>query len=96
MVVVDAQDVTCIIPGGVNGFVTVAVTNPDFTSAIAVDGFNVIGDTPTYAHKCGGHGFSILLLAPFIGWRLLLVGARRRRAAGRSGAAAPPPPPPSP
>jgi hypothetical protein len=84
VVVVNAETVTCTIPSGVYGWQTVTVTNPDFTSAISVNGFNVIGDSVVKPHQCGGsHGFSILLLAPFIAWRLLLSAAsRRRRAAG--------------
>jgi hypothetical protein len=95
VVVVDAQTVTCNAPSGISGFVTLTVTNPDFTSAIAVDGFNLIGDTDLSGHHCGGgHGFSTLLLLPFIAWRLLeSASARRRRAAGaRDGRAAAGPP----
>ena len=95
VVVASAQTVTCTIPDIVDGYVTITVTNPDFTSAILVDGFTVIGDTPVYAHKCGGHSFSVLLLAPFIGWRLLLGAARRRRAAGMDHGRTGGPPPPA-
>ncbi len=94
--VVDAQTVTCAIPGGLAGFVTVTVTNPDTTSAIAVDGFNIIGDSDLSAHRCGGsHGISALLLAPFIAWRLLVTAARRRRAAGACADRCGGPPPPA-
>jgi hypothetical protein len=96
VVVADAQTVTCTIPGGVDGFVTVTVTNPDFTSAILVDGFNVIGPTDLSAHRCGGsHGVSVLLLAPFIAWRLLLAARRRRALGALDGHAGPRPPPPA-
>ncbi len=83
VVVVNAQTVTCVIPPGLAGAVTVTVTNPDFLSAIVVDGFNVANPNDLSAHKCGGaHGISTLLLAPLIAWRLLALRARRRRDAG--------------
>jgi hypothetical protein len=94
VVVVNAETVTCTIPSGIYGWVTVTVTNPDFTSAIAVNGFNIIGDSVVKPHQCGGsHGISVLLLAPFIAWRWLHSASfRRRRAAGAPDGRCGPPP----